>query len=125
MPETGRLSDLPAPAEWEQLLTRDLLPRRDERRTWSLDKAARHSFESYQHGWKREARETSGATAAALVKADVHLLRVALVLAEAEQPGGAGEAGSDLIDRAAVIVNFVLDSSAGAAGARVAFAVVA
>ena len=47
--------------------------------------------------------------AVALRKADIHLLRVALLFAEAEDPGAGGEVGVDAIERAAVVVDFALN----------------
>jgi hypothetical protein len=48
-------------------------------------------------------------TSAALVKADVHLARVALVLAEATSPGAGGEVGASIVHRAARLIDFTLD----------------
>ena len=110
MPEPGRLSDLRPPAGWERLLTGALLPRRHERRGWTLNAAARDTFTTFREGWDREARQgAAGVLAVALRKADIHLLRVALLFAEAEDPGAGGEVGVDAIERAAVVVDFALN----------------
>ena len=44
-----------------------------------------------------------------MVKADVHLARVALVLAELDAPGTGGMVNADTMERAAKIVDFTLD----------------
>jgi hypothetical protein len=41
-------------------------------------------------------------------KAPIHVLRIALTLAEAEAPGRGGTIGEGTLDRAAAIVNFTL-----------------
>jgi hypothetical protein len=63
-------------------------------------------------GWKKAAEGIEPAQiVGALNKADTHLVRVALVLAEsdADGPGGGGEISGDTLDRAAAIVSYTLD----------------
>jgi hypothetical protein len=97
------------PDGWRALLD-ELLGLRERERTWQLDSRAREAFERYRRDWKRQARglETAS-TAAALVKADVHLARVALVVAEAENPGAGITVTSEIIERSAEIVAYSLD----------------
>jgi hypothetical protein len=97
------------PAGWGDLL-RELLGMRGRERTWQLAPDARAAFEGHRRHWKRQARglETAS-TAAALVKADVHLARVALVVAEAEAPGAGTVIAAEVIERAAAIVGYSLD----------------
>jgi hypothetical protein len=98
------------PEAWLRLLGADLLPIRDASRRWMLDPKARERFRSWQRRWKAEARGSENASvSAALVKADVHLLRVALVYAEAEWPGQPRAVPGWLMDRAAGHVQFTLD----------------
>jgi hypothetical protein len=95
---------------WGALLV-SILDERERERTWQLTPGAREAFNAYRHDWKLQARgpEPPG-IAAALVKADKHLARVALVLAEADQPGEGGAVDAAVIHRAAEIVDFTLDS---------------
>lgn len=106
--EIGELPDLHSPAAWDELLL-ELVAHRTERRTRTLDASAKRRFDALRRDWKRQARDEPRAVAAALHKADRHLGRLALVFAEAEQPGGASMVTGDQLGRAAAVVNFVQD----------------
>ena len=109
MPETADLAAAERPLAWQLLLGGELIPARSEPRTWRLGEGALARFQTHRNRWKAQARALETAsTAAALVKADVHLARVALVFAEAESPTAGGEIAGDLVDRAAAIVEFAL-----------------
>lgn len=97
-------------AEWTHLLTVALLPQRAAYRTWTLTAEADRVFRIAQIGWREQARgpETAGVSAA-LLKADYHCLRIALVLAEADHPGRGGAVHEDVIERAVAWVEFVLN----------------
>ncbi len=104
----GRSDDEP-PARWAQLL-RELLEARDQPRIWGLAPDAERAFRAAQARWKEASRGSEAAsTSAALVKADIHLLRVALVLAEADMGGVGGQVTADTVERAACWVDFALD----------------
>lgn len=109
--ETGDLSEEAVPAAWQLLLGRDLIPRRDQSRARRLDAAAQTVFTARRRAWKAQAREgvETATVAAALVKADVHLARIALILAEADDPGSDAPITSDQIERAGLIVDYTLD----------------
>jgi hypothetical protein len=102
--------DIAALDAWRELVDA-ILTRRGRNRTWTLTAAARAKFNALRRGWKQQARgpEPPGISGA-LVKADKHLARVALVLAEADNPGHGGVVAPDVIERAARIVGFALDS---------------
>jgi hypothetical protein len=88
----------------------ELLSRRERERSWRLTWAARVAFVEHRRRWKADARGTETAsTASALIKADVHLARVALVLAELDDPGAGGELSAETLERAAALVDFTLD----------------
>jgi hypothetical protein len=111
MPKSwGELPRAAVPAAWRLLLGRDLIPDRGKSRTWRFDDQARQIFHNQRAAWKIQAGgiETAS-TAAALGKADIHLWRVALVLAEADQPGKGGLIVGELVRRAIRIVQFTLD----------------
>jgi hypothetical protein len=111
LPRVDRLSDATVPTGWQTLLGRDLLPHRDEPRMWKFSPSGRRVFDRLRSEWKRAARGAETATVAgALVKADVHVARIALVLAELEAPGQGGRIDDELVERAAAIMDFVLDS---------------
>ena len=99
-----------APTSWEPLI-KSLIDLRGQSRTWTLSEAARSSFELLRTDWKRQARgiESSAGVSAALDKADRHLLRIALVLAEADAPGQKGQVSDRVIQRAAAIVQFTIN----------------
>lgn len=80
-------------------------------REWRLDDAARRRFFEWQRHWKAQARHTdeNASTSAALVKADIHLLRVTLTLAESMLPGAGGAISCEVVDAASRIVGFTLD----------------
>jgi hypothetical protein len=103
-------SDMTIDSEWATLLSR-LLGQRVHARRWRLDANALAIFQAHQEAWKRQARADgeTASTSAALIKADVHLLRVTLVLAEATQPGAGGLVDASLVERAAAIVDFSID----------------
>jgi Protein of unknown function (DUF3987) len=111
MPEDdGTLRRAGAPAGWRELISGALIPARGTERTWRLDNHALATLQRYRSTWKAQSRQVETATTcAALVKADIHLARVALVLAEAQAPAEGGEIGADLIDRAAAVIDFTLD----------------
>jgi hypothetical protein len=111
MPEgAGTLALGGVPTGWQLLLGRELIPARDSARTWRLSRAGRFAFESHRDAWKGQAGGVETAsTRASLIKADVHLARVALVFAEAEQSAAGGEIGAELVERAAAVVDFSLD----------------
>jgi hypothetical protein len=111
MPDSiGNLSVSCVAPDWQLLLGHNLLPQRGAARIWRLNPGARATFERYREGWKVKARGIErGSVTGALVKADVHLARVALTFAEAEQPAEGGDVGSELIERAAGIVEFTLN----------------
>jgi hypothetical protein len=105
-----RAPSAPMTSAWNRLLTAELLPVRGEYRTWTLSAGAERAFTDAQQRWSSQARaHESESTSAALHKADVHLLRVALVLAEAESPGAGGQVAEDVIVRAVGWMEFVLD----------------
>jgi Protein of unknown function (DUF3987) len=110
-PETaGELGQNQRPNDWQLLLGAHLLPKRHSLRTWRLDGAGLEAFQEHRKRYKAAARGLeSASTSAALVKADVHLARVALVLAEASAPARGGNVGADVVHRAARIVEFTLD----------------
>jgi hypothetical protein len=95
--------------DWDQLL-KELLDLRVRERRWELDEQALAAFNRYKRTWTGWARHrgTSATVSAALDKAPRHLLRIALVLAEAEQPGQGGLVEAGVVDRAAAIVAFTL-----------------
>ena len=95
---------------WGWLIT-DLLRRRDHARRWELSTKAAELFHARRRQWKAEARGAEApSVTAALVKADVHAARIALVLAEAEQPGAdGGTITAATMERAAAVVQFTLD----------------
>ena len=98
------------PQAWQRLLAGELLPYRTYARSWKLDGETREAFEDYRIKWKRQARELETAsTSAALVKADVHLLRFALALAEGDEPRRGGPVEPQVIERAASIVEYGLN----------------
>jgi hypothetical protein len=99
------------PTGWQLLLSRDLAPKRRTSRTWRLGERALDAFESWRRIWKTQSREAEEAasTSAALVKADVHLARITLALAEGGNPGKGGEVDPEVVAAAAQIVNFTLD----------------
>jgi hypothetical protein len=111
MPESvGELTVDDAPAEWRQLLE-ELISHRQAPRMWRFDAGGRRAFQRYRRAWKKQARGVETAsTAAALEKADIQLQRVLLTVAEAERPAaGARIRSADLVDKAALLVNFAID----------------
>ena len=97
-------------AGWGMLIASRLVSVREHKRTWTLSTSGRAAFQRVQARWKRMARGYENAsTSAALVKADVHLLRIALCLAEAEKPAHGGDIDASIVDRGTVIVDFILD----------------
>ena len=110
MPEhDGRLGDAEVPEAWRRLLKR-LLSARRRTRLWKITGEARRVFEAYRRAWKARARGHESATlSAALVKADIHLARVILILAEADHCGVGGDVAVDVVHRAARIVEYTLD----------------
>lgn len=111
LPEgTGELSGRPRSVAWQALLGGALLPARDVERNWYLSPDALKAFQHHRGVWKRQARDGEMASvAAALVKADVHLARIVLVLAEAEDAATGGPIAADLVERSAAIVDFTLN----------------
>lgn len=100
----------PIPADWNDLFY-TLLHARHVERTWTLDSRALDRWKHHQLRWKTEAEKPIPAgISAALDKADRHCCRVALVLAETMDPGRGGPIGADIIDRAAQVVEFTIDS---------------
>jgi hypothetical protein len=99
-----------APPAWGDLIKALLAVRGNEREWWLSDKA-QPVFAQFRGDWKRQADGIESMTVtSALRKADVHLSRVALVLAEAEDPEGSNAIVSDeVVERAAAIVQFTLD----------------
>ena len=94
---------------WEQTVLA-LLEACEHNRRWTFSTAARKLWEDRRQVWKREARGAEPpSVTAALVKADIHLARIALVLAELDHPGRGGEISRDVLERAAEIVAFTLD----------------
>jgi Bifunctional DNA primase/polymerase, N-terminal/Protein of unknown function (DUF3987)/Primase C terminal 1 (PriCT-1) len=94
---------------WNMLIEH-LLSKRSKERTWTLNESGRKSFERHRRAWKDQSRHAeSPAVEGALTKADKHLARVALVFAEADQPGVGGDVGSGPVDRAAEIIEFTVD----------------
>ena len=110
-PETvGDLGHGRHPNDWQLLLGAHLLPKRHSPRTWRLGDDGLEAFQGHRKRYKTAARGCeSASTSAALVKADVHLARIALVLAEAGAPGRGGEVAVSEVSRAARIVDFTLD----------------
>jgi Protein of unknown function (DUF3987) len=103
--------DRPYSVQWQTLLGGELLPERHTERVWTLDERGYAAFVHFQGMWKRQARgmNETPTVEAALDKADTHLARLALVLAEAEAPARGGAVGSELVERAAEIIEFTLD----------------
>jgi hypothetical protein len=105
--DVGELRRGHRPNDWQLLLGTHLLPKRHDQRTWRLDDDGLDAFQEHRTRWKKAARGfESATTSAALVKADVHLARVALVLAEASAPGRGGTVGRNVVERAAKIIDF-------------------
>jgi hypothetical protein len=98
------------PGIWDKLLL-SLLNVRSVHRGWRLDDSARASFSRHQRRWKSLAAQASEGTSVsgALQKADVHLLRIVGVFAEAENPGKGGMVEASLVERAALYMDAVLD----------------
>ncbi len=98
-------------AAWQLLISKHLLPRRSERRVWKPTGAALRLINALRKDWKRQARGIETASVGgALTKADIHLARIALVIAEADKPEDTTRrvvAGQ--IERAAMIVNYTID----------------
>lgn len=109
---TGPDVDQPAThatPEWTKLLT-TLLMYRGNFRIWRLTAAADKVFLDAQKRWREQSHgaETAGVSAA-LLKADFHLLRIAEVIAESENPGRGGAVREDVIERAAEWVDYTLN----------------
>ena len=111
MPESaGTLARGAAPVAWQTTIAGALIPARETRRKWRLDDGAHDAFEGHRRAWKAQAHTIETATTSgALIKADTHCARVALVLAEADAPAAGGQITAELIDRAAAIVAYTLD----------------
>jgi hypothetical protein len=109
LPDVACVERRPSDAGWSQLLDR-LLDNRDRERIRVLDDAALRAFNAHRARWARHQRDrsTSATLAAALAKADRHLARVALVLAEADRPGVDATVDAATIGRAAEIIDFTL-----------------
>jgi hypothetical protein len=105
----GVPADLQAVSAWEALLDR-LIANRKRPTTRELTPGAHARFEHHRREWKAQARDRAetASTTAALIKADIHLARIALVLYETD-PDRRDRVGEDHVDRAARIVEFVLD----------------
>ena len=98
---------------WSDLLG-TLMGQRGHERQWAPSEEARRVFTHWRRRWKTEARGAEAPSiSSALDKADVHLARVALVMAEADQQGRGGTLGAEVMARAAAIVR-----SPWTAGAR-------
>lgn len=96
-------------SDWAAALD-NVLSWRDQKRTWRLSDEAKLVFQEARKRWKRQERgDETASTAAALAKADVHALRVALVLAEVATPGQGGLLSEQLMAGAVRVVDFVLD----------------
>lgn len=109
MPEGDAPVDDVVPPGWGDLLDR-VLARRQQKRVWGLTEEAHQAFMDHRQRWKHDSRgDESQSVRAALTKADVHLARIALVLAEAECLGPSGLVDADLIERAAALMDFSLD----------------
>jgi Protein of unknown function (DUF3987) len=107
--EVGELADTKVPVDWQLLLCHHLATKREVERTHKLTPAALREFRSYSKHWKTLTRKGETASnAAALVKADVHLARVALDFIEAEAPVSGEPITSEIIGRAALYVDFTL-----------------
>jgi hypothetical protein len=97
------------PVVWTEQV-KQLLALRDTPRQWTLSEDATRSFKQHALAWKQAASGTeTTSTSAALLKADTHCLRLALVLAELEAPGAGGLVSVDVIERAARWVDYTLD----------------
>ena len=99
------------------VIERPWLPTTQRRRacTKELDRAETSRRAHPVADRSRQSAETPSQRVCALVKADVHLARFALVLAEAELPGAGtptGSASAEIVHRAAAIVAFTLDVGA-------------
>lgn len=94
---------------WPQIIAR-LLAVREQKREWHLSAGAADAFRDHRKRWKHEEDEPlpAGITAA-LGKAPSHLARIALVLAEANDPGAGGSIDAQIIERAAIWVDFTID----------------
>ena len=102
--------DVVTPMRWDTMI-QALLSYRAKHRVWSLSSDARRAFRTYGLDWKRQARAGENASvSAALEKADVQLLRIAGVFAEALSPGAGGIVDVGIIDAAAEYVDAVMDS---------------
>jgi len=96
--------------DYDSLVAR-LLAARGERRRWDLDSVAAAEFASARARWKAEARGAGApaAVAGAAAKADVHAARLALVFAEADNPGRGGLITAGQVRRAAAVIDYALD----------------
>ena len=80
------------------------------RRTWTLSGEAYAMWSSARRQWKDQAREGETASlAAAMVKADMQAVRIALVLAESLDPGAGGDIPADAMYSALAITDYVMD----------------
>jgi hypothetical protein len=99
--------------QWDKLIE-TLVGLRTQERHWELGQVARARFRWWQRNWKTQARgDETASVSAALDKADNHVLRYTLALAEADAPGTGttkGMVSPDTIDRAAAIIEFNIDS---------------
>jgi hypothetical protein len=95
---------------WAELLGR-LIALRSKARRWWMSEEAWQVFFAYRRAWKRQARsdDENASTSGALDKADRQLARVALTMAEINQPGAGGELSVEVINSAAAIVDYNLD----------------
>ena len=100
----------PRVSTWDLTIGK-LIEKRERERVWRLSSGARETFAARRHAWKVRARSTeeTASTAAALIKADVHLARVALILAELRDPGAGGEVSQATLEDAAEILDFTLN----------------
>jgi hypothetical protein len=97
------------PKAWDDLIDK-LIDFRSVERDWYLAEDAEPVFLRHRSAWKRQASGVETATmATALGKADVHLARIALVLAEADQPGSSGFVSAEHVESASWIVDFALN----------------
>jgi len=94
---------------WRALLD-VLAAARGKPRHWRFSAPATDAFERHRIAFKAAAASEPPSVAGALLKADRHVARIALVLAEAEYPGSGGLISLEVVDRAAQLVWFVIDS---------------
>ena len=96
------------PKMWERTV-RQLLEARHAARTWALDEGAEKVLRAAQRRWESERRTATAQLARALDKAPRQALRIALVLAELDNPGAGGAVGPSVAESAVEILGVALN----------------